>query len=102
MTFADIPAGLSIFVDANIFVYHFLSHATFGPACHQLLERAARQEIVGYTAADVLSDVAHRVMTLEAIATFNWSLRRNTAEPCPFGEPHLQSVAEARPDGAGS
>ena len=75
MTFADIPAGLSVFIDANVFVYHILSHATFGPACHQLLKRVAHQEIVAYTAADVLSDVAHRVMTLEAIATFNWSLK---------------------------
>ena len=31
MTFADIPAGSSVFVDANTFVYHFQPHPLYGP-----------------------------------------------------------------------
>lgn len=74
MTFADLAAGTSLFVDANVFVYHAVSHATRGPACRQLMERIARQEVSASTSADVLSDVAHRVMTLEATVSFGWPL----------------------------
>src|SRR5438067_7294822 len=60
-----------LFLDANIFVYHFGPHATFTLACTDLLERVGRQELQGYTCARVLSDVAHRLMTLEAITALN-------------------------------
>ena len=30
MTFADLARGASVFVDANIFVFHFQPHALFG------------------------------------------------------------------------
>jgi len=66
MTFAGIPSQASVFVDANIFVYHFSLDPVLAVPCTQLLDRIARQEIRGSTAADVLNDVAHRVMVLEA------------------------------------
>ena len=66
MIFADIPQGVSVFIDANPFVYHFGPHAVFAPACTMLLERINRREIQGFTCACVLSDVAHRLMNLEA------------------------------------
>ncbi len=68
MTFANLANGQSVFLDANTLIYHFVPHP-LQPACQALLERIARQEIQGFTAADVLSDVAHRIMTLEAIST---------------------------------
>jgi predicted nucleic acid-binding protein len=71
MTFAHLPSGAAVFLDANIFVYHFGPHAAFGPACTDLLERISRQELQGFTCARVLSDVAHRLMTLEASAILN-------------------------------
>ena len=74
MTFADIAAGAAVFADANVFVFYSVPHATLGPSCRQFMERIARQEITGFTSADALSDVAHRVMTLEAVAVFGWSL----------------------------
>lgn len=67
MIFADIPAGTSVFVNANTFVYYFMPNPVLGPACRDLLERIARREIFGITSAHVMSDVAHRVMTLEAM-----------------------------------
>jgi predicted nucleic acid-binding protein len=73
MTFADIPQGVSVFVDANPFVYHFAPHPIYAPACTSLLERINRREIQGFTCACVLSDVAHRLMNLEARAVFNWT-----------------------------
>jgi predicted nucleic acid-binding protein len=87
MTFANLPNGVSVFLDANTFIHHFGSDPVLQPVCQQLLERVARQEIAGFTSSHVLSDVAHRLMTLEAIAQFGWSvagigrqLRRHPAE----------------------
>ena len=72
MTFADIPAGASVFLDANTFVYHFTPHPVFKAECGSLFLRIVRKEISAFASLDVLSDVAHRVMTMEAIAKFSW------------------------------
>jgi len=72
VTFTDIPAGTAVFVDANVLVYHFLPEPALGSACRTLLERFARQELAGLTSAHVVSNVAHRIMTLEAVAQFGW------------------------------
>jgi hypothetical protein len=72
MIFADLSAGDSVFVGANTFVYHFVPHPVLKPVCQDLLERIARQEILGFTSAHVLSEVAHRVMTMEAMTRFGW------------------------------
>jgi len=37
MTFADLVAGESVFIDANTLIYHFGPHPTFGAACNQLI-----------------------------------------------------------------
>jgi len=66
MTFADIPSGQSVFVDANPFVYALVPDPVFGPPSVQLLERIEHRDIQGFTSSAVLSDVAHRLMTLEA------------------------------------
>lgn len=55
MTFADVPCGASLFVDANTFVYHFSPHSVFGPACTDLLDRITRRDIAGSTSLDVVS-----------------------------------------------
>jgi predicted nucleic acid-binding protein len=39
MTFADVVAGDTVFLDANTLVYHFTSDAQYGSACRQLLQR---------------------------------------------------------------
>ena len=87
MTFADIPAGSTVFVDANTFVYYFEPHPVFGPACQQLFLRIENNELQGFTSSQVLSDVVHRVMTQEAATVFsrpmtgiaNW-LKQHPAE----------------------
>lgn len=87
MTFAHIARGASAFVDANTLVYHFTADPNYGPACKLLIERIARAEIRGVTSAHVVSDVAHRVMTVEAIAALGWPakgiayrLRKNSTD----------------------
>jgi predicted nucleic acid-binding protein len=75
MTFANIPAGSHVFLDANTLVYHASADPHYGPACKQLMQRISRREIEGFTSAHVLGDVAHRVMTLEAIANLGWKAK---------------------------
>ncbi len=87
MTFGDIVAGQKIFVDANTFVYALAPEPTFGPPCFQFLERIRRQEVEAFASSHVFSDVAHRLMSLEACASFGWPyagianrLKRHPAE----------------------
>ena len=87
MTFADLAAAVAVFLDANTIVYHFSRHSRYGTACTGLLERIARKELVGSTSSHVLSEVAHRLMTLEATDRYGWPyagiaqrLRRHPAE----------------------
>ena len=72
MTLDQVPAGAQVFVDSNIFVYHFQPHPVFGPTCHRLLERVERQDIEGFTSATPLSEVAHRLMVVEAGTLPGW------------------------------
>jgi predicted nucleic acid-binding protein len=72
MNFAQIPAGSTVYVDANTLIYHFTNDPKFGPACTQLLDEIEQGRFQGVTSAHVLADVAHRLMTLEAIKLLNW------------------------------
>lgn len=87
MTFAKIANGTDVFVDANVFVYTFAPEPQLGPPSAQLLERIEHQELRGFTSTHVLSNVAHRLMALEACAVFGWPfagiaqrLKRHPAE----------------------
>jgi predicted nucleic acid-binding protein len=73
MTLADLKRGDAVFVDANIFVYHFAPDPVLGGACTQFLDQIERQELVGYTSTSILCEVAHRLATLEARTQFGWS-----------------------------
>jgi predicted nucleic acid-binding protein len=72
MTLADLSPGESVFLDANVFVYHFEPHALFGPPCTNLLKRIELLELAGFTSTHVLGEVAHRLMTLEASVLYGW------------------------------
>jgi predicted nucleic acid-binding protein len=74
MTFADLVAGDAVFLDANTLVYHFTADALWGAACSQLLQRIENQEIQGLTSTHVLTEMAHRIMTIEAMTAFTWPL----------------------------
>jgi uncharacterized protein len=75
MTFDDIQGGQAIFVDANVFLYYFTAHLKYGPACKNLLDRIENREIVGFTSAHVLTEIVHRLMTIEACQRFGWSVK---------------------------
>ena len=73
MKFEDIPTGASVFVDANVLVYSYAADAKFAPSCDALLARVQSGDIQGFISASILSEVGHRIMTLEACITFGWS-----------------------------
>ena len=64
MILAELLDGDSVFVDANIFIYHFGGHS---PQCKAFLERCARRELRGYTSTTTLAEVLHRLMVAEAV-----------------------------------
>lgn len=72
MTFANIPSGTRVFLDANTLVYAILAHPAYGAACKMLLDRVEHQDRQGFTSAHVLSEMAHRLMTIEACDRFGW------------------------------
>jgi predicted nucleic acid-binding protein len=72
MTFADIPAGAAVFLDANTLVYHFTSEPKYGAACTQLVKQVELKQLHGFSSTHVVGDVCHRVMTLEAINLLGW------------------------------
>lgn len=70
---SQLATGDAVFLDANMLVYHFEPHPLHGPICHQLLSRIDQQDLVGYTSTHVLSEMAHRLMMVEASALPGWA-----------------------------
>lgn len=64
MRLEELPAGSRIFIDANIFVYHF---SGVSEECTSFLERCEREEILGLVTTNILLEVMHRLMMLEAV-----------------------------------
>ncbi|MEX2141595.1 MAG: type II toxin-antitoxin system VapC family toxin [Pirellulales bacterium] len=73
MIFTDLVDGETVFLDANILVYHFAPHPVFGQSSNALVRRIENQAIAGYTSTAVLSEVAHHLMTFEASSVFGWT-----------------------------
>ena len=63
-TLEQIGTGQVLFIDANIFIYHFTGRSL---ACRTLLERCEEGEVLGITGAHVVLEVLHRLMMLEAV-----------------------------------
>ena len=60
----ELPAGQTVFIDANIFIYHFTG---LSQECSSFLERCERGELWGITAVHILLEVLHRLMMIEAV-----------------------------------
>lgn len=65
MTLDAVVSGTRIFLDSTIFVYHATGAS---PECRTLLERCESGDLSGVTSVVVLAEVAHRLMTVEAVA----------------------------------
>jgi predicted nucleic acid-binding protein len=64
MTLAGIEEGSAVFIDANVFIYHFVGAS---PECTGLLRRCETSEVQGSTSSLVLAEVSHRLMMIEAV-----------------------------------
>jgi len=60
----ELPAGQTVFLDANIFIYHFTG---LSQECSIFLERCERGGLWGVTAVHILLEVLHRLMMVEAV-----------------------------------
>ena len=60
----ELPAGQTVFIDANIFIYHFTG---LSQECSSFLERCERGELWGVTAVHILLEVLRRLMMIEAV-----------------------------------
>lgn len=64
----DLEDGSSIFIDANIFIYHFSKESKLNSASSNFLERAEERNISGFTSTSIVQEVTHRMMIAEAVA----------------------------------
>ena len=74
MILTNLPAGSSVFVDANILVYHVGAHPDFGQESTDFLKRVEQGVLQAVTTTHVMSEVAHKTMLLDASRTFGWPL----------------------------
>jgi predicted nucleic acid-binding protein len=81
----NIPTGETVFIDANIFYYHFVSLPGLSIACKHFLHQIEQGEITGGTATVVLAEAQHKVMLAEAVQKYGLSpqglVRRLTQTP---------------------
>jgi predicted nucleic acid-binding protein len=64
MKLEDLPEGSSIFVDANILIYHFSGTSL---ECQAFLQRCESQQVETFTGVHIVLEVTHRLMMLEAL-----------------------------------
>jgi predicted nucleic acid-binding protein len=93
MPLSRIPAGTSVFLDANVQVYHFLQVEPLAQTCHALFRRIARREIKAFTSADVAADVIHRAMVTETVTKFGLE----PGDAVSYLKAHPQAVRELHP-----
>lgn len=64
MKFNELKTGDYVFIDANIFLYHFTGSSN---ECKEFLIRCEEGDIQGFTGFTVLAEVCHQLMIAEAI-----------------------------------
>lgn len=62
---SDLPRGTSVFVDTNIFHFHFQNKS---PSCTAFLNHIAVGDVIAFVNTQVLSDLLHKLMFAEARA----------------------------------
>ena len=67
MFLEDIPSRTKVFIDSNIFIYHFLG---ISKSCTDFLRRVEYEELAGYTSTIIIAEVLHRLMIAEIIEKY--------------------------------
>lgn len=62
---SKLSTGTRVFIDANIFIYHFTGASQ---ECREFLARCEHGEVFGATGVFILLEVLHRLMMIEAQA----------------------------------
>ena len=70
MKIDDIPNGSLVYVDANIFIYHFGASDLHNP-CTNLLNRIQRGSLQAISSTVTILEITHRLMILEAVEKYN-------------------------------
>lgn len=71
MPLSGIANDTRVFVDSNIFIYHFSNFEKFAASCLAFFQRIEDGKISGYTSTIVLAEVLHRLMVIEASKKFD-------------------------------
>src|SRR5215203_4763455 len=99
MTFDQLQDGETIFIDANIFVCHFLG---LSQQCKQLPQRCRDGSLLGKTASFILAETTHRLMIAEAVeqnlVTAKNALKKLRERPALIQQlsKHAESVQKIR------
>lgn len=64
MKLNELVSGETVFIDANIFLYHFTG---VSDECREFLKRCENGDLIGVTGVTVLAEVCHHLMIAEAI-----------------------------------
>jgi len=62
---AQLPSGQTVFVDTNIFTLHYRNKSA---TCTAFIGRIAQGEVTAFVNTQVLSDLLHKLMLVEAVA----------------------------------
>jgi predicted nucleic acid-binding protein len=62
---AHLPRGSNVLIDTNIFIYALSQRSA---QCQELLDRCANEQVAGMTTIEVVNEVCHRLMVIEAAA----------------------------------
>jgi predicted nucleic acid-binding protein len=64
MKLEGLPGGTPIFVDADIFIYHF---SGISLECRAFLQRCESRQVEAFTGVHIVLEVMHRLLMLEAL-----------------------------------
>ncbi len=87
-----IPKGATVFIDANIFLYHALEGRA---ACAHLFQHARTKDIRALTSAMVLSEVLHRLLLAEIAQRFTLASSKTALNLLRRHPEHLTSCTAA-------
>ncbi|MEK6682484.1 MAG: type II toxin-antitoxin system VapC family toxin [Nitrospirota bacterium] len=65
MFLSEIADDSKVFIDSNIFIYHFSKFEKFANSCLEFFQRIESGRLRGYTSTLVLAEVLHRLMIIE-------------------------------------
>jgi len=71
----EIEQDSKVFIDANIFVYHFSEGSGFNKSCTTFLSRIETHEIHGITSTAVVVEATHRLMMVEASSVLDEEIK---------------------------